>query len=180
VLAQAERDPDATRAYRRALALDPTSVGAHIGMARILAHDTELAAARRHLREASELVSTADVSDPQLEARVATTMAAISFERGNLSDASEEATRARALDSRSSEAALLLGRIAMERRQDPIPHLRSAAQGDAPSPMTLGLLAPLVGHREGCRLAERYLDRAPDGFDAPAMRRLRRRCQTRR
>ena len=176
VLAQAERDPEATAAFTAALAIEPASAEAHIGMAHIMVHEADLSAAHRHLRQARAAVQALPEPNPQLAAQLESTAAAISFEEGHFSDASDQAARARALNTRSSEAALRLGRIAIERRQDPIAHLRAATQGEAPPPIALGLLAPLVERAEGCELAARYLQRAPEGFDAPAMRRLRRRC----
>ncbi len=175
-LEQAERDPEASQAFESALHLDPQSVDAHLGLASIAVRGANIAAAQRHLRIAEEAARAAPDRDPLRDARLRVVSGQIHLERGRFSEATEEATRARVLDPRSAEAALLLGRIALARRQDALPHLRAAVEGRAPAPLALGLLAPRVRGEESCQLAGRYLDRAPEGWDARAMRRILSRC----
>jgi hypothetical protein len=43
--------------------------------------------------------------------------------------------------------------------------------------MALALLAQTLEGDEACALAARYLERAPQGFDASAMRRIDQRCR---
>ncbi|MBX3269079.1 MAG: tetratricopeptide repeat protein [Sandaracinaceae bacterium] len=175
-LEQAERDTEAQQAFEAAIALDPQSVDAHVGLASIAARAAAIGAAQRHLRIAEEAAHAMGARDPVRDARLRVAAGMIQLEHGRLSEAAEEAARARLSDPRSAEASLLLARVALARRHDATPHLRAAVTGRAPPPVALGLLAPRVRSDEACELASRYLDRAPEGWDARAMRRIRSRC----
>ena len=175
-LVQAERNPLAVRAFRSALELDPMAVDAHIELAQLRARSLALPAARRHLRNARAALAARDRSDPRLEARILVTEGTIALEMGRRGEASEAADAAQRLDPQSSESALLLARVDLARGNSPVTHLRSAVEGRAPGPIALGMLASRVRGEAACDLAARYLDRAPRGFDAPAMRRTQARC----
>ncbi|HEY8427675.1 MAG TPA: hypothetical protein VIL20_04845 [Sandaracinaceae bacterium] len=175
VLVQAEQDRAASEAFGTALQLDPRNVEGHLGMAEVHARAAALGPARRHHREAEE--AARGIDDAMLEARVRATGALILLESGQVGAALREAEVAQRLDGLSSEAALLQARIARVRNQPAEPFLRQALNGRAPAPMAIALLAESLHGDEACELAQRYLERAPQGYDAPAMRRLARRCR---
>lgn len=179
LLVQAEHDPDAAEAFDQALALEGRDADAHLGLAGIRARLAEFVEAREHLDAARRLVEADLLAEPALVARLHATEALVAFELGEHARAEREARRARALDDRSSEAALLLARLALVRGDDPEPHLRDAIRGRAPAPMALGMLARRIDADEACGLAARYLERAPEGFDAPAVQLVSRGCSRR-
>lgn len=173
---QAERDDEAREAFQSALALSPRDPRAHIGLAGVAVRAASIGDAQEHLDTARDaLVETPD-DDPRLPARLHVIEGMIALERGRTAEAQREARRARVIDPRSAEAALLLARVAIHRGDDPEPHLREAVEGLAPAPMALGMLAPMTRGAEACDLSGRYLERAPEGFDARANRRIRRGC----
>ncbi|MCZ7682831.1 MAG: hypothetical protein M5U28_30150 [Sandaracinaceae bacterium] len=177
VLVQAERDREANDAFRAALELDASDVDALLGISGVHARAARIGAARRHHRQAVDAAGARASADRLLGARIRAADALILLENGDMSGALREAEAARRLDDRSSEAALVLARVALLRSQPADAHLRSAVEGRAPAPMALALLAQAVQGNEACELASRYLERAPQGFDAPAMRRIRQRCR---
>lgn len=174
LLVQAERDEQAMRAFRRALVVDPTQVDAHLGLAGIRARAFAMPAARRHLREAREALEAQPTQSDRLRARVQVAEAMIALESGSRSRAEEAAQNALDIDPRSAEAHFLLARMTDDR--EATRHLRFAVAGRAPAPVSTGMLASRVRGEEACELAARYLDRAPRGYDAPALRRVSRRC----
>ncbi|MFK7991812.1 MAG: hypothetical protein AB8I08_37690 [Sandaracinaceae bacterium] len=174
LLVQAERDEQAMRAFRRALVVDPTAVDAHLGLAGIRARAFAMPAARRHLREAREALEGQPTQSARLRARLQVAEAMIALESGSRSRAEEAAQNALDLDPRSAEAHFLLARMTDNR--EATRHLRFAVAGRAPAPVSTGMLASRVRGEEACELAARYLDRAPRGYDAPALRRVSRRC----
>jgi len=176
VLAQVEQDPQARGAFERALELDAGDVDAHLGLANIEARGANVTAAQRHLRAAQDAARRSQTPSSRISARLRVAAGAIAFERGRLGDAASEAAQAMSVDHHSAEAAVLLARVALARRDDPVPHLRSAVDGRAVPPFALAMLAARLPPQEACELANRYLERAPDGFDADAMRRLASRC----
>lgn len=177
VLVQAERDRDASDAFRTALELDPNDVDAHLGLSGIDARAAAIRSARRHHRDAVAAAGERVSDDALLDARIRAADALILLESGEIASALREAEAARRLDSRSSEAALLMARIAGMRNQPADAHLRHAVAGRAPAPMAIALLAQSLDGDEACDLASRYLERAPRGFDASAMRRIAQRCR---
>lgn len=179
VLLQAENDRQAAQAFEVATVLDPSNPHAHIGLSTIRAHEAELGAAHRHLERARAASSETSPPDPQIEARIRTAQGIILLERGHIGRAAAEAEQARLFDRRSAEAALLLARIARLRGHDPVDHLRHAIDGRAPDPAALGLLARRARRPEACDLASIYLERAPEGFDSRAVRRVQRDCNLR-
>lgn len=176
LLVQAERDREATRAFETALELDPNEVDAHLGMSGIQARAAQIGNARQSHRQAVEAAGDRAHDDAILGARIRAAEALIMLENGEVSSALREAEAALRLDARSAEAALLQARIARLRNQPADVHLRHAVSGRAPAPMAIALLAQAVEGEERCELASRYLERAPRGFDATAMRRIDRDC----
>ncbi|MCB9592275.1 MAG: hypothetical protein H6719_06055 [Sandaracinaceae bacterium] len=176
VLVQSERDREAGQAFEAALAIEANDVDAHLGLAGIDARNNRIANAQRHVREAREALGENPEIDPQLEARILTVEGTILLERGELTSAQREAESARRLDGRSAEAALLLARLDRLRNRPAEAHLREALAGRAPAPMAIALLASSTEGEEQCELAARYLDRAPQGFDAREMQRILTRC----
>jgi len=175
-LAHAERDPEAQHAFETALEIDPNDVEAHLGLVHVNARAAEVPAAQRHLNHARSAARLLTTPSTRLSARLHVAEGAVEFERGHHSSASREAEEALTIDHHSAEAAALLARVAYARSDSTLPHLRMAVDGRAPPPMALGMLANRVRGDEACDLAERYLDRAPHGFDASAMNRINRRC----
>lgn len=176
VLVQAENDRGARGAFERAVELDGGDVDAHLGLAHIEARAADVSSAQRHLRRAQDAARRAATPSTRLSARLRVAEGVIAFERGRLGDAASEAAQAISVDHHSSEAAVLLARIALARRDDPLPHLQTAVNGRAVAPFALAMLAARTDREEACELANRYLERAPEGFDADAMRRLASRC----
>ncbi|MFK7985733.1 MAG: hypothetical protein AB8I08_06845 [Sandaracinaceae bacterium] len=175
VLAQAEQDQAAQRAFQRAVELDSERADAHIGLAHIRARSFALPAARRHLRDARTAAEVGTPSD-RLSARLKAVEAAIALESGDRDEATRLAQQALDLDSACAEASVLMARVAIARGANPDRALRAALSGRAPGPVAIGMLAARVEGTESCDLATRYLARAPRGFDASAMRRITNRC----
>jgi len=172
----AEQDPAAQDAFETALELDPNDVDAHLGLVHINARAAEVPAAQQHLNHARSAFRRLSEPSTRLSARLHVAEGAVEFERGHHSSASREAEEALTIDHHSAEAAALLARVAYARSNSTLPHLRMAVDGRAPPPFALGMLAGATRGEEACDLAERYLDRAPHGFDASAMNRINRRC----
>jgi len=175
VLAQAEHDDAAERAFLRVLELDEHSVDAHVGIARLATRGTRLRTSRQHLGSAREAYERGE-PDPVREARLHVTEGIIGFELGDYAGASSLAERALALDEKSAEAHLLLGRIAIQQERDASEHLWAAVAGRAPPAEALGMLVPRAGE-SACELADRYLIIAPTGYDVRAVRRAQRDCR---
>ncbi len=176
--AQAEQDRSAGRAYEHALQLEAEFVEALIGQTFLQIRAGQFSRAERTLVRAEAAAQAAGTS-AEAQPRIDSARGWLDFEAG--SDRYDAAvTRANAAieaDEHLSSAHLLLGTIAIERGQDPIPELRRAAAARAPSPEALGQLAPrLPAGEEACRVARRYLAAAPDGYDSPDVQRVVRRC----
>lgn len=173
LLSQAERDDEAAGAFDQALSIDADHAAAHFGRAAIHARAAQISAARRHTLAAEPLVG----EDTELRALAAATQALVSLERGAVSLALHQANEARSIDHASPEASVLLARVAIQSGRDPSAHLRDALRARSPAPVALGMLAPRTDDpEEACTLARRYLETAPDGFDADDMRGIANRC----
>lgn len=174
-LLQAERDDEANRAFRRALRLDPSDVEAHLGTALYYTRLGSLGRADRSI-DAAERAARGS-SNREIEARILVARGRIRFENGDFGDAKRLARQAIQKDARTSDAHLLLANVALEEGEDPIPHLRRAAEGKAPLPEVLGRLATRVRGNEACDLARRYMSAAPEGYDSPDVQRVLARCR---
>lgn len=172
--AQAEDDRGAARSFARALGRLPEAAEAHLGESLVAVRRGDLVGASRAVDRAAE--QGASLGD-DFRARLAIARARIEFERGKFDAVVRLANEALALDARSAAAHVLLANVAVERDANPIEHLRRAVEGDAPPPEALGRLAVRLGNgEEACRLARRYLEVAPNGFDAQDVRAVLRRC----
>ncbi len=174
---QAERDNDAVDAFNRALRVERDNPEALLGVAQVRAR---VAAPTRAAQAAQAASRAADASSatPWFRARVLAVLGRVSFELGRYEDAADKATRAIELDERTSEAHLLRAFIAETTGDDMVVHLRRAVEGRAPPPEAVGLLAKQIGRGdEACELARRYMAAAPNGYDAPDVRRVLGHCR---
>jgi len=175
--AQAEQDDEAGDAFNQAVRLDPRDAEAWVGKVFLALRRGDLRGAGRGLEKAIELAD-ARAASPELRARIETARGRLRFESGSFAEARERADAAIALDPRSAEAQLLLANIAIEQGGDPIPALRSAVGGIAPPGEAIGRLAlRLPRGDEACAAARRYLETAPRGYDAEAVREVADRCR---
>jgi tetratricopeptide (TPR) repeat protein len=175
--AQAEQNGEAQAAFAQALRLDERDPDAHVGRALLAMRAGDLGGAGRALERALELAATVGAS-PELRARLEAARGRLRFESGAFADARERATAALALDPRCAEAQLLLASVTIEQGGDALPPLRAAAAGDAPPAEAIGRLAlRLPPGAEACAAARRYLDVAPRGYDADAVRAVEARCR---
>ena len=172
---QAELDSQARRSFSRALRIDDEHPEAHLGMAAVQTRAGQLHTARQSIGRA-ERAARARGLGPPFEARVIVAKGRLSFEVGEISEAKTLAQEALEKDPESAEAHLLLAAIAIERDDDPIPHLRRAVDGRAPPPEALGRLSIRVRGQEACDLARRYMRAAPEGYDAPDVQDVLDRC----
>ncbi|HEY8426833.1 MAG TPA: tetratricopeptide repeat protein, partial [Sandaracinaceae bacterium] len=174
--AQAELDRDAGRAFARALRRDRDSPEALLGESLVAVRRGDLGGARRSIATAAEQGRARGLGSDFL-ARLAVARARLEFENGDFRAAAELANEALRHDERNASAHLLLANIAIERAESPVEHLRRAVQGDAPPPEALGRLAARLSRgEEACRLARRYLEVAPRGYDAPDVREVASHC----
>jgi tetratricopeptide (TPR) repeat protein len=175
-LVQAEEDRQAERAFRVALRKDEQQVEAYLGLALIDLRKGALSQAARQLGRAERAARRTDAGDV-VEARIRAARARFEFENGNFGRAEELAREAIEIDEDNAEAHLVLANIAAERGNDPVPEFRRAASGRTPPPEALGLFVRRVGPTdEGCKLARRYLEAAPKGWDAREVRGVLQRC----
>ncbi len=174
---QAERDRDATRSFTRALRIDEDEPEAHLGMALLQTRAGALSRVARSIGAAERAMRQRGLG-PRFEARILAARGRLRFELGDFGDATANAREALSKDAECAEAHLLLANIAIERGDDPIPHLRSAVAGHAPLPEALGRLAVrLPRGEEACDLARRYMRAAPNGYDAPDVQDVIDRCR---
>ncbi|HJL14434.1 MAG TPA: tetratricopeptide repeat protein, partial [Sandaracinaceae bacterium LLY-WYZ-13_1] len=174
--AQAEQDRDAGRSFERAQRLDRGHPQAHLGQSLIEIRRGDLGGARRAIATAEREAEERGLSEA-LAPWLAVAQGRLEFEMGDFDETVELANRAIEADPQFAAAHLLLANVAIERGDDGIEHLRHAAEGHTTPPEALGRLAPrLPRGEEACRVAERYLEVAPQGYDAPAVRRVAARC----
>ena len=175
---QAERDNDAERSFRQALRFDGDNVEAHLGLALVETRAGALSRAAQSIGAAERGARTKGVSE-EFSPAILVARARLRFELGDFSDAQTKARQAIEADPRLSIAHLLLANIEIELGRDPSASLREAVQGRVPPPEALGRLAiRLASGDEACRLAQRYMETAPRGYDAPQVRPIASRCQT--
>jgi Flp pilus assembly protein TadD len=173
--AQAESDRDASRSYDRALRRARNDPEVRLGESLIAVRRGDLGGARRAIEAAEERAGT---PSPELRARLAVARGRLEFENGDFDDVVRLANEAITLDARNASAHLLLANVAIERGDSPVEHLRRAVAGNAPPPEALGRLASRLGRgEEACRLATRYLQVAPRGYDAGEVRDVARDCR---
>ena len=172
---QAEEDDQASQAFSRALQLDRTLSEARLGQAMVAVRRGQLGAAAS-LVESVERDANAR-GDAQLRARALVTKGRIRFEFGDFSKADSHAKQALAKDPKLAEAHLLLASIALQRGKRAMGSLERAVEASAPPPEAVGRLAVALKQGErACALARRYLDAAPNGYDAPDVKKVLKRC----
>jgi Tfp pilus assembly protein PilF len=172
---QAERDREAGDAFTRALEIERGSPWALLGIAEVRLREGSIPRAESNLEAARRNGERRNLG-ARFASRVKSLEGRIFFEQGNFSRAKERARQAIELDARNADAHLLLANVAMEEGEDPIPHFRAAIAGQAPQPEALGRLALRLRGDEACDLARRYLERCPNGYDAPDVQGALRRC----
>ncbi len=176
---QAEHDKDARQTLEQALERDSNLVLAHLGLATLAIREGYLSQAKKHVDNAAQSVKQSASNNAPLQARVLAAQGRMHFEYGDFGATKNKAEQALKQDAQCAHAHFLLAQIAQEKQQksESIKHLRSAMQGHAPPPESVALLASLLGKQsEGCRLAQRYLQAAPQGYDAKSMRDLAKQC----
>jgi tetratricopeptide (TPR) repeat protein len=167
LLAQAENDREATRAYARALARDRNHPEALLGQSLVDVRRGDLGGARRAVATALQEGTRRHLGSAFL-ARLKVAQARLAFEGGRFDEVVELANEAVRLDPNIAAAHLLLANVAVERGDSPNEHLQRAVAAQAPPPEALGTLAiRLERGEDACRLGRRYLEIAPDGYDAP-------------
>lgn len=173
---EAEQDDRARELSRVALRADPSHPEALLVTALVEAHEGR--------RSAAATIASADQgaaergAGPSLRARVGAVRARIAFDEGDRTEARRLADQALALDPHCAEAHLVLADLETEAARDPIPALRAAASGTYPLGEALGRLALRLGpDAEGCALGRRFLEVAPQGYDARDVRDLLEGCR---
>lgn len=165
--AQAELDREAGRSYARALAADRNAPEALLGQSLVDVRRGDLGGARRAVSTAVAEGTRRHLGSAFL-ARLKVAQARLAFEGGRFDEVVSLATEALRLDPNIASAHLMLANVAIERSESPVEHLRRAVAGQAPPPEALGTLAVrLERGEEACTLGRRYLEVAPDGYDAP-------------
>lgn len=172
---QAEDDRAAARTLRRARRRGRHAPVADLASSVIDLRRGSLGDARRAIADAAEHGAALG---PQFQASLTVARGRLAFENGDFDAAVRMANDALGLDARNAAAHLLLANVAIERNQSPVEHLRRAAAGRAPAPEAVGRLAArLPQGEEACRLASRYLQVAPRGYDASDVRAVARGCR---
>lgn len=175
--AQAELDRDAGRSFGRALRRDRDYPEASLGQAMIDLRRGDLGGARRAVDHA-EAQGRRRALGPRFAARLAVARGRLHFEGGSFDAAVRLAQEALGHDPESGPAHLLLANVAIERGESPVDSLRLAVAAQAPPPEALGrLVSRLPVGEEACRLGRRYLEVAPGGYDASAVREVAARCR---
>lgn len=176
VLAQAERNQEAERAFQRALRLDGQQPDALLGLATVQIRLGALGRVPSTIG-AAERAGQSRGMGAAFEARLLAVRGALRFEYGSFDDAAALARQALEKDESSPPAHLLLAVIAIERGEDPREELRRAVAGQAPAAEAIGRLAVTLGRGdEACELAGRYMRMAPRGVDAPDVSAVVARC----
>ena len=165
---QAEQDRDASSSYREAARLDASLPEVALGRATLEARGGSPSAARRAL-EAAEAAARRRHLD--LRARLLATQGRVAFEEGRFDAALASARDALALEPQNGVAHYVVAMVAIERDESPTAALQASVAGDAPPAEAVARLAIRLGSTaEGCRLALRYLEVAPEGYDAGDVR----------
>jgi tetratricopeptide (TPR) repeat protein len=174
--AQAERDADAARSFARALRRDREHPEALLGQSLVDLRRGDLRAARRAV-DTAEAQGRRRALGATFHARVLVARARLEFENGAFDAAVRLANEALAQDATNGGAHLVLANVAGERGESTVPHLQRAMAAQAPPPEALGRLAPQLSGDEACRAARRYLEVAPEGYDASSVRAVAARCR---
>ena len=169
--------------YEQARRLGEDDVEMKIGRAMAHALDRKTNLANTAIGEALEAAMPEGAEEgtpsPALNnPRLLATRARMELNLGRFPSAESYAERALAAQPDLGEAHLVLGEIAIRRRQNPDEHLRAALAAPRPQPIAAAHLARRLGStEEGCALAARYLRAASrNGEHVDAMESLRERC----
>ncbi len=175
--AQAEQDRDAGRSFGRALRRDRNHPEALLGQSLVDVRRGSLSSARRAVQSA-ETHGRRRALGSGFAARLAVARARLEFENGGFDAAVRLAQEALGHDATNGAAHLVLANVASERDESPVEHLRRAVAGQPPPPEALGrLTSRLPAGEEACTVARRYLEVAPEGYDASSVREVAARCQ---
>lgn len=176
--AQAEQDRDAARSFARAQRRDRRHPRALLGESLLEIRDGDLRGARRAIATAEREARRRGRTE-RLTPAIAVAKGRLELELGDFGEAIRLAERALERDDAYGPAHLLLASVAIARGDDGVEHLRRAVEGHTTPPEALGRLAIRLrpGTDEACQLAQRYLEVAPEGYDASDVRRAARRCR---
>ncbi|MBO6935868.1 MAG: tetratricopeptide repeat protein [Deltaproteobacteria bacterium] len=169
--------------FVRARALGGDDVEAYLGQALAQVLKGRMNRATDALREAKDASLPADAAPdadaPAMELpRYLVTRGWIEANLGRFPAAGNLAERALEADPDNTMARLLMAIVDARSRRDPTPNLRAAIDGVPSRPMAMARLAIRLGTEgDGCALAARYLDVAPYGEDADAVKEVAERCE---
>jgi tetratricopeptide (TPR) repeat protein len=178
-LFEAESYGKAQKVFTRVVDLDGKNPEAHLGLANVAARSMSLAPVERLLAVADR-EGKARKLGPEFAARVAAGRGRLAYERGNLNAAQDSAKAALKLWPACGEAHHLMADVAMDRGGRPLQPLEDAAAAVLAPPEALAQLAIRLTGTRACEVAARYLAAAPDGFDAPRVRLLQKKCKASR
>jgi tetratricopeptide (TPR) repeat protein len=174
---QAEEEREAESSFGRALNQDRDLPEALLGRAMLEIGRSRLGPATR-LLDRGDRAARERGRPASMLARLQVARGWVSFDRLHLDEAQQLAERALQLDPRCGDAHWLLANIALERRNDPTPHLRAASLGTRTPPEALAQLAiRLRSGNEACDIARRYVAAAPHGYDRRNVEEVLRRCR---
>ncbi|MFK7984738.1 MAG: tetratricopeptide repeat protein [Sandaracinaceae bacterium] len=174
--AQAEQDTDAGRSYDRALRAERGFPRALLGRSLVQIRRGSLRSARSAIVEATQQAARRGL-EAELAPAIAVASGRVSFEEGSLETATTRANEAIQADEAYGPAHLLLANVAMEQSLSPAEALQASVAGHETPPEAVGRLAvQLARGEEACRLAARYLEIAPRGYDAEDVRDVEDRC----
>ncbi len=169
--------------FVRARVLGGDDVEAYLGQALAQVLKGRMNRATDALRLAKE-ESLPDDADPNADApamelpRYLVTRGFIEANLGRFASAGSYAERALEADPDNTMARVLMAGVDARSRRDPNPNLRAAITGVPRRPMAMARLAIRLGTDEdGCELAAAYLDAAPYGDDADAVKEVVERCE---
>ncbi len=172
-LYHAEKDADARRAFEYVLKLRPGHPEALAGEA-LLA--LRVGALSRADASADAALKAAGEVGKKFEARAIAVQAKLHYERGGFQKAEELVARALRLNADCALAHLVAASLDEERGRNATPDFKKATESDFVMPEALARYA-LSSKKPLCDMAKRYLAAAPNGYDAPDMRRISSRCK---
>ncbi len=183
LLLQAELYPRAVAMFDQARVLRHDRVEAFLGRAMGWAMDGRTNRANEAIHSALDAARPRDADEnaPSPAAdhpRLLVVRGRIEANLGRFPSAARYAQRALETDGQMAEAHMLLADAAARQRQDPEPHLRSAATVPRPVPRAWWQLARRLGaNEEGCAFAGRFLRAAPRSEEAGDVRDFLERCE---
>lgn len=167
-----EKDADARRAFDHVLSLRPNHPDALIGAGLVALRTGGLAKASAHAEAA---LKVSDEIGDRFKARALALEAKLNYERGGFKQADDLIARALKADRGCALAHLVAASLDEERGKNAVDEFKKATEGHFVMPEALARYA-LASKKPLCDMANRYLEAAPNGFDAPEMRRIAGKC----